>query len=78
MLSRRDFLKISAAAPFAACSSLAIASAAPLCSPIFVGMDFGIDDYTACFLAQWTDGVCWEVNEDEVASAKPTRWKPLA
>lgn len=25
----------------------------------------------------WTDGVCWDINEDEVASVKPTRWKPL-
>lgn len=25
----------------------------------------------------WTDGVCWEVNEDGVQSAQPTRWKPL-
>lgn len=25
----------------------------------------------------WTDGVCWEVNEDGVPSVKPTRWKPL-
>lgn len=23
----------------------------------------------------WTDGVCWEVNEDGVASVKPTAWK---
>jgi hypothetical protein len=23
----------------------------------------------------WTDGVCWEVNEDGVPSVKPTRWK---
>ena len=25
----------------------------------------------------WTDGVCWEVNEDGVASIKPTAWKYL-
>lgn len=25
----------------------------------------------------WTDGVCWEVNEDGVPSVQPTRWKPL-
>lgn len=25
----------------------------------------------------WTDGVCWSVNEDEVASIPPTHWKPL-
>lgn len=25
----------------------------------------------------WTDGVCWEVNADGVASVQPTRWKPL-
>ena len=25
----------------------------------------------------WTDGVCWEVNEDGVASVKPTHWKSL-
>ena len=25
----------------------------------------------------WTDGVCWESNEDGQPSAKPTRWKPL-
>ncbi len=25
----------------------------------------------------WTDGVCWEVDEDGVASVHPTRWKPL-
>lgn len=25
----------------------------------------------------WTDGVCWEVNEDGVKSTPPTRWKPL-
>ena len=23
----------------------------------------------------WTDGACWEVNEDGVASVKPTKWK---
>ena len=27
--------------------------------------------------ADWTDGVCWDVNEDGVASTRPTRWKPL-
>jgi hypothetical protein len=26
----------------------------------------------------WTDGVCWEINEDGNASVKPTHWKPLA
>jgi hypothetical protein len=25
----------------------------------------------------WTDGVCWEINEDGNASVKPTHWKPL-
>ena len=25
----------------------------------------------------WTDGVCWEKNEDGEPSVKPTRWKPL-
>lgn len=25
----------------------------------------------------WTDGVCWSVNEDGVPSTPPTRWKPL-
>lgn len=25
----------------------------------------------------WTDGVCWEVNEDGVKSVKPIRWMPL-
>lgn len=25
----------------------------------------------------WTDGVCWDKNEDGVPSVKPTRWKPL-
>jgi hypothetical protein len=25
----------------------------------------------------WTDGVCWESNEDGKPSVKPTRWKPL-
>lgn len=25
----------------------------------------------------WTDGYCWDVNEDGVPSVKPTRWKPL-
>lgn len=27
--------------------------------------------------SDWDEGVCWEVNEDGVASTKPTRWKPL-
>jgi len=27
--------------------------------------------------SDWTDGVCWEVNEDGVPSTQPTRWKPL-
>ena len=25
----------------------------------------------------WTDGVCWEVNEDGEQSVKPTHWKPI-
>ncbi|KAB2918508.1 MAG: hypothetical protein F9K29_08045 [Hyphomicrobiaceae bacterium] len=25
----------------------------------------------------WTDGVCWERNEDGERSVQPTRWKPL-
>ena len=25
----------------------------------------------------WTDGTCWDVNEDGVASVRPTRWKAL-
>ena len=25
----------------------------------------------------WTDGICWEINEDGVPSVKPTRWKHL-
>ncbi len=25
----------------------------------------------------WTDGICWEVNEDCEASVLPTGWKPL-
>lgn len=25
----------------------------------------------------WTDGFCWEVNEDGEASVQPTQWKPL-
>lgn len=24
----------------------------------------------------WTDGICWEVNEDGKRSAHPTEWKP--
>ena len=24
----------------------------------------------------WTDGICWSVNEDGIASAPPTQWKP--
>ena len=27
--------------------------------------------------ACWTDGVCWEDNEDGKPSVQPTRWKPL-
>jgi len=27
--------------------------------------------------ACWTDGVCWESNEDEVPSIQPIAWKPL-
>lgn len=27
--------------------------------------------------ACWTDGVCWERNEDEKPSVLPARWKPL-
>jgi hypothetical protein len=26
--------------------------------------------------ACWTDGICWETNEDGVPSKQPTRWKP--
>ena len=26
----------------------------------------------------WTDGVCWDLNEDDRPSAQPIRWKPLA
>lgn len=26
--------------------------------------------------ACWTDGWCWSVNEDGVASMQPTHWKP--
>ena len=25
----------------------------------------------------WTDGICWEVNEDGKPSVKPTHWKPI-
>ena len=25
----------------------------------------------------WTDGICWEVNEDGNKSTEPTHWKPL-
>lgn len=25
----------------------------------------------------WTDGVCWDANEDGVPSVRPTAWKPL-
>ena len=25
----------------------------------------------------WTDGICWEINEDGKKSIEPTRWKPL-
>lgn len=25
----------------------------------------------------WTDGVCWRLNEDGVPSTQPTEWKPL-
>ena len=25
----------------------------------------------------WTDGICWESNEDDQPSVKPTRWKHL-
>jgi len=27
--------------------------------------------------ACWTDGTCWEVNEDGEKSVEPTLWKPL-
>ena len=27
--------------------------------------------------ACWTDGYCWAVNEDGVASVAPTSWSPL-
>jgi hypothetical protein len=36
-----------------------------------------------CFISEqeppscWTDGVCWESNEDGVASIQPTQWKKL-
>lgn len=26
----------------------------------------------------WTDGVCWQLNEDEEPSDPPTHWKPLS
>jgi hypothetical protein len=35
-----------------------------------------------CFVTEqeppecWTDGWCWEVNEDGAASVQPTHWKP--
>lgn len=25
----------------------------------------------------WTDGVCWEQNEDDKRSAQPTAWRPI-
>ena len=25
----------------------------------------------------WTDGICWTVNEDGMQSTHPTAWKPL-
>lgn len=25
----------------------------------------------------WTDGICWTVNEDGIASVAPTHWMPL-
>lgn len=25
----------------------------------------------------WTDGICWEVNEDGNKSTEPTHWRPL-
>jgi hypothetical protein len=25
----------------------------------------------------WSDGVCWDVNEDGKPSTQPTEWKPL-
>jgi hypothetical protein len=25
----------------------------------------------------WSDGVCWEVNDDGKKSVEPTQWKPL-
>lgn len=25
----------------------------------------------------WTDGVCWDENEDGLPSTQPARWKPL-
>ena len=27
--------------------------------------------------ACWTDGICWQSNEDEQASIQPTHWKSL-
>ncbi len=38
---------------------------------------------TWCFMTEqeppycWTDGICWESNEDGVQSTIPIRWKPL-
>lgn len=31
------------------------------------------DDAPTC----WTDGICWEVNEDDIKSKEPTHWMPL-
>lgn len=25
----------------------------------------------------WTDGICWESNEDNIRSVHPTHWQPL-
>jgi hypothetical protein len=50
---------------------------------ISVGLDSDENDcWCWAFMSEqeppecWTDGVCWEVNEDYVASVQPTHWKP--
>ena len=48
----------------------------------FIDTD-GNDSGSWCFMSEqeppdcWTDGVCWESNEDLKPSVKPTKWKPL-
>jgi hypothetical protein len=32
------------------------------------------EDYPPC----WTEGICWEVNEDSKPSDPPTHWQPAA